>query len=420
MMDRKDDGLLEYGWYLTDSWQTHMDGKPYCEVCSETTSEIYPDGITVYHNHESSKEIRIRAALTDMGEYMCATCRVSPHTYKGGKRVALLITSSTLANWQNQVFTPEGMYRRNDYPGDELHCDYIAVRGATIQELAHAFICEYAQYWRPIDVVLVGGVNNWLQGQEREQVMSELKTFKDIVIRTGKEMGHENTFAVCTNILPPAVSRLAYDRQCRLEDWRNRTVDIMFVNDFIRDLNREGEYACYTRHAPQMHCYGLRRVPENHLLQNYDTYVGSLNQHRLAAWREWDMDRMVHLSDLFRLRAGKAVMRYLSRLYHITDDVDMNREEERLAKEQEEIDRELERERVEMEEQLFREEMEAAERWEAERQADLKRRREEMSRKEREMLAELEKFMKEREATKEDPKHDESGDVEEEEGERKE
>ena len=132
------------------------------------------------------------------------------------------------------------------------------------------------------------------------------------------------------------------------------------------------------------------------------------------------MDRMVHLSDLFRLRAGKAIMRYLSRLYHITDDVDMNRMEERLAREQEEIDRELERERAEMEEQLFREEMEAAERWEAERQADLKKRREEMSRKEREMLAELEKFMKEREATKEDPKHDEPERMEEGEDERKE
>ena len=110
----------------------------------------------------------------------------------------------------------------------------------------------------------------------------ELQTFKEVVTKLGKEMGHVNTFAVCTNILPPAVSRLAYDRQCRVEEWRNRTDDIMYVNDYIRDLNGEGENACYTRHAPQMHCYGLRRVPENYLNQNYDTYVGSLNQHRLA------------------------------------------------------------------------------------------------------------------------------------------
>ena len=43
-----------------------------------------------------------------------------------------------------------------------------------------------------------------------------------------------------------------------------------------------------------------------------------------------------------------------------------------------------------------------------------------MSRKERERLAELEQFMKEREATKEDSTHDKTGDVEEERKERKE
>ena len=110
-------------------------------------------------------------------------------------------------------------------------------------------------------------------------------------------MGHKNTFAVSTFILPPAVSRLAYDEPCLKPGWRNRTLDIMSVNDYIIEMNGTGEEACYTRHVPQLHCYGLKKVIENEsneAIRRGDIYIGSINMYCRKAWREEEMDNRVH------------------------------------------------------------------------------------------------------------------------------
>ena len=397
MMERKYQDYLNYGKYLTATRQGVLNNRPYCSVCSEIVTEAYPDGKMTYHNHYSSKEYRMEAALTDLGEYDCDTCEISPHTYKSGQRVALLITSSTLSNWQNILYTREGVIRQEGYEGDELHVDHLAVPGATIRELQHAFEAEYDGYWRPIDVIFCGGINNVLQGQSVEQIITELQTFKELVKRVGWNSGHENTFAVTTMIFPPAVTRLAYDEPCMKPGWVNRVMDIIKINDYIIRLNESGEDSCYTRHVPRLHCYGLKKVIEsesNEAIRSSDVYISSMNMHRRAAWREWAMDDMIHLSDHYRLVAGKSINRYLARIYGITNDEDLNRLEEQMRREQEEIERERERSEAAQAELREQEERERREEEERARNEEVARRRMEMVEREKAMLRDLVKYRK--------------------------
>jgi len=40
-----------------------------------------------------------------------------------------------------------------------IHIDYITIPGATVKDLHHAFLSEYGNVHRPIDVLLVAGLN---------------------------------------------------------------------------------------------------------------------------------------------------------------------------------------------------------------------------------------------------------------------
>ena len=99
-------------------------------ICSETRSEIHPGGKIVSHNHNSSLNYRISAPVDKWGS--CFTCEVTPHSHKVGMRYSVLVSSSFMNNWQGQSSA-------NQYPGDDLHVDYITIPGATINDLNHAF-----------------------------------------------------------------------------------------------------------------------------------------------------------------------------------------------------------------------------------------------------------------------------------------
>ena len=287
MEDRRDGWCEERGQFLCRNREPDY-VKPYCYICSEIVTEVYPDGITAWHTHHSSKDLRIGAELTDLGEYYCETCEITPHSYKGGHRVALLISSLAMSNWQNARYIGNKIICKDGYKGDCLHLDHITIPGATVAELRHAYAAEYEGYWRPIDATLVAGINNLLQGQIKEELMAEIKAFKEMVMRMGEAQGHINSFAVVTLYYPPAITRVAFDWPPRSKRFWNRTEDILQVNTFIQELNSSDEQACYTQHAPLFHVFGIRKMAEKDLVHEtkYGDYVlGGYNQHRASAWR---------------------------------------------------------------------------------------------------------------------------------------
>ena len=284
-------------------------GKSYCNICSETSTEVWPRISAIYHNHFSSKELRMNLPHDHYGQYACITCEVTPHNYKAGDRYAIYVSSSTLANWQGKRYS-------NHYKGDSLHLDSIAIPGATVKMLHHAFACEYKNFWKPLDVILCGGLNNLLRGQSKEQLMSEIKRFKNYVVRLGNDSGymHENTFAVCTLLYPPMLSQFELDPP-RNPDFRftDRTWDIYEINNFILELNATGKDAQYTRRAPQPHTFGLRAGPDI----RQGNSLGKLNKHRESAWREEIFDQQLHLNDQYRLKMGKMVITYYEYIYGV-------------------------------------------------------------------------------------------------------
>ena len=106
------------------------------------------------------------------------------------------------------------------------------------------------------------------------------------------------------------------------------------------------------------------------------------------------MDDMIHLSDHFRLMAGKSINRYLARIYGITNDEDLNRAEEQMRREQEEIERERERSEAAQAEIREQEERERKEKEEQARNEEVARRRMEMVEREKAMLRDLVKYRK--------------------------
>ena len=70
------------------------------------------------------------------------------------------------------------MRSANSYPGDDQHIDYITIPGAYIKDLHHAFMAEFKGVYRPVDVLLVGGVNDVLRGLTAGQILQDILNFK--------------------------------------------------------------------------------------------------------------------------------------------------------------------------------------------------------------------------------------------------
>ena len=287
---------------------------PYCCLCSETMTEVYPQIKPMYHKHLSSKLCRIEMPHDKYGQYLCTTCKITPHYYKAGARVALYISSSTMCNWQAD-FRLKGVY-----PGDPLHIDSLCIPGGSIKTLLHAFSAEYQRSRYPLDVLLCGGINNLLQGQTKEQVMTELASFKEYVVR----LNPENTCAICTLIYPPILSQLEMDppRENR-RYFVDRTEDIYHINDYIVEMNGCGEWASCTRVAPQPHTFGLRIDPRG----SNSGILGKINAHKLSAWRETVMEEKLHLADYQRLKIGRSFVKYFEHVYNIRPTPHLTRRE---------------------------------------------------------------------------------------------
>ena len=69
-----------------------------------------------------------------------------------------------------------------------MHIDYITIPGATIKNLHHAFISEFKGAYCPVDVLLVGGVNDVLQGRTAEQVLADILNFKISVLSMNQDL----------------------------------------------------------------------------------------------------------------------------------------------------------------------------------------------------------------------------------------
>ena len=281
--------------------------KSYCIICSEQSTEIRRRPWPVYHTHRSSKQQRLHMSLDSYGQYNCHTCKISPHGFKTGDRLAIYVSSSTMDSWQ-------GEYKGKWYEGDPFHLNFITIPGATIDQLHHGFASEYQTHCGPMDVLFCGGLNNLLRGHSVEIVCDQLLKFRQYVMELGYRKGYENTFAITTLPYPPKICRLPLDPYPG-PGFRNRTADLNEINGYIMELNNHHDGRFFNRRAPQFHTYGICAGVDF----GRGAKVGNLNMHRPSNWRESEFYDKLHLSDWKRLQMGKAVIQYFLTIYEMAN-----------------------------------------------------------------------------------------------------
>ena len=292
--------------------------KPYCCTCSEIELED-PESrekYIRYHQHDSSKQFRIEACLDHYGQYLCINCETAVHHYKSSTRVPLLVSSSTLHCWTGRRFIDV------QYAGNPFHLDHLTIPGATLSVLQQAVYSEYRKCDIPIDILLVGGLNDILKDHSIQEIMCDLGSFKDMV----QSWDHRNTFAISTLPFPPKISYLggdpAYHKRALLTGGSDKFFLLNAVTSRIIDLNNQGNRPLHTSRAPRFHTWGLRNPTDNNLPYGACS-LGSLGQHRSAQWREEDSLDQLHLNNHVRVRMGKSVIKYFTIIYGLNQEVQL-------------------------------------------------------------------------------------------------
>ena len=283
--------------------------KPYCSICSEALSTIFPQQRYAYHSHFSSIAQRTSSPLDHFAQHLCTTCSTVMHPVKMGHRIPVVITSSVLANWQGRNRGSPGAYE-----GDPVHLDYITIPGATIEQLQHSFEVQYRGINQPLDVILIAGYNNILRYESLETILNRYSVFKKHVINMSCAGGRMNSFAIATLPYPPRLTRLRDDPYFPdYQPYYDETTQLLDeLTPRIINMNKE-EIDMRTRLAPTFHTWCLSKGNSN----NQGFSVGSLSRHRPAQWREDHFLDQLHPSDPVRLRMGTAVGRYFRCLYGI-------------------------------------------------------------------------------------------------------
>ena len=289
-------------------------GKKYCSICSEYSSSVFPQNKVIFHNHNSSKSSRMSSAPRKWGVYPCSTCKIQLHSFKTGIRHPVLVTSSLLNNWQ-------GDRSVNKYPGDDIHVDMIGIPGGTVKILHHAFMAEFGSCSSPVDVLVVGAVNDVMRGKNATKIIRDLKKFKNDVLsmKTRTGAGGRSTFSVATPPFPPKVAVLPYEERV-LQD--NRFEILSSLTTMIRELNRsDPRYKSFK--APTFHTWGLKTKKLDPAFYGPRNLMEICTKYRDPQWREKIYTEMVHLNDSSRLRMGKAVLTFFKVLYGIVESKDI-------------------------------------------------------------------------------------------------
>ena len=116
------------------------------------------------------------------GVYPCSSCKTQLHSFKTGMRHPVLVTSSLLNNGQGDRSVIK-------YPGDDIHVDMIGIPGGTVKILHHAFMAEFGSSSSPVDVLVVGAVNDVMRGKNVTKIIRDLKKFKNYVLSMKQELG---------------------------------------------------------------------------------------------------------------------------------------------------------------------------------------------------------------------------------------
>jgi len=254
-------------------------------------------------------------------KYSCDTCgtisgekktRGKVHAIGQDARLSICISSSTLHNF----------WLDSSYEGHDVHIDWVTCPGAKIQDLAEIWKVEYGKEERPMDILVVGGLNN-CKLEDKETIMGHIHKFYEVVITQTEEFHPKkhSTFQVSTLFYPPQFCSFKKKMPHvsfvnRLEMMKSLNTSIMTFNQKVFELQEEvyaaqwdGMAGTKTR-VPRFHTYGLRK---KRVLRGKK--IVEIVEHRLNWYREKQVVKMLHLSDKHRCTMGTAINRYFKHIF---------------------------------------------------------------------------------------------------------
>lgn len=257
-----------------------------CEICPPIRY-LEDQIVAPYHKHFSSKAVR----LDGDNVYDCPTCARSHQTQTLGS-LSICVCASTLhefwAPWDESV----------TFTGCAHHVDYLSIPGATIQEMRSAFLSEYKDEQRTLNVLVIPGYNDLMRGSEVPEIMREIGIFRDLVeLQAYRNHPHlPNTFGCSTMPYPPRLCRMP-GQNLSLPDFEDYFPQQHFINKQLIELNAG---SCLP--SIDFSCMGLKwERNERGVMAATPDY---------AKWREMNPRRMLHLSDNMRIRMARQVERY--------------------------------------------------------------------------------------------------------------
>ena len=260
--------------------------KPRCGLCSRKEIIGYTTK-TVFHEHFSTKFLRECCdADEEPKDYPCPSCK-TVHSTGYQDRLKICVSSTSLHRFWEKL----------QYAGDSSHVDYLSIPGATINDLTVAWEIAYANESRPMDVILIGGLTNIVEGHRRSCIMRAYQHFVNLVIWQGRTHPEApNTCAIGTMFYPP--------KYCWFPDagrpprgFTNRLSDFQEINAEIEDLNATNNVK-----VPNFPTFGVRK----------DTKFGrQTTKHRLEHWAGERVTDKIFLVDDQRIKMGKQMVRYL-------------------------------------------------------------------------------------------------------------
>lgn len=257
-----------------------------CNLCSYTSSVIHPSPKLIIHEHTSSKLYRVNAPADKWGNYLCTTCKNTPHSHKVGVRYALILSSSLLHGWQ-------GERDENDYAGDSLHVEQETIQGAGIRDLVHAYKVGYGNLYKPVDVLLCAGLEDVANERTTDEIMSDIVMLRNSVI--GNPANPYGSFAITTLPIPPGM--------------QEHTGQILELNEQIIEISTELNQFKRVHHAPRFHTWGLKTRRSRLSETQPRPRLHTLTVHKEGKWDGLQMDCGT------KLRMGKACIQYFEDIY---------------------------------------------------------------------------------------------------------
>ena len=127
------------------------------------------------------------------------------------------------------------------YEGDEIHIDYLTIPGATVRELEHAFMAEYGNVHRAVDVLLVAGLNDILRGATDHEILEDIQHFSDSVKSISARSGelYQGSFAAATLPFPPKITVIKDAHRKIVNDRKDLMISL---TSMIHEFNRSGNH----------------------------------------------------------------------------------------------------------------------------------------------------------------------------------